>query len=53
MTGKGIGTHVNNAIGLEEEHPVGGAIGFGGTSFLKKPLEKGITSAYKGLRGTI
>lgn len=52
ITGKGIGAHVNNAIGLEEEHPVGEAIGFGGTSFLRKPLEKGITSAYKGLRGT-
>lgn len=54
ITGKGIGSHINNAIGLpEEEHPVGEAMGFIGTSFLRKPLEEGIVSAYKGLRGTI
>jgi len=28
-------------------------MGFIGTSFLRKPLEEGIVSAYKGLRGTI
>jgi len=53
LTGKDIGAHVNNAMGLEEEHPVGELIGFGGTSALRRPLEKAGVATYKAIRGAV
>ena len=53
LTGKGIGAHVNNVIGLEEDHPVGELLGITGTSSLRRPLEKAGIAAYKGLRGAV
>lgn len=53
LTGKDIGAHVNNTVGLEEDHPVGEFIGFGGTSILRRPLEKAGIATYKAVRGAL
>lgn len=47
LTGKGIGAHVNNAMGLEEEHPVGEFIGFGGARMLRKAVSKQILKLFE------
>lgn len=53
LTGKGMGSHINNAIGLEEDHPVGEFIGFGGTSALRRPIQKFGRKTYETIRGTL
>lgn len=49
LTGKGIGAHVNNAIGLEEEHPVGELLSFGVVNPTKNLIRKGINFTKKTL----
>lgn len=44
LTNKDIGAHVNNAIGLEEDHPIGDFITFGGVNPTRKLIKKVLTS---------
>ena len=50
-TGKGIGAHVNNAIGLEEEHPVGKLLSFSVASPARKIVKRGINETIKLAQG--
>lgn len=51
MTGKGIGTHVNNAIGLEEEHPVGELLSFSTVHPIRKIVKSGVKEAINSVQG--
>lgn len=53
LTGKGIGAHVNNIIGLEEDHPVGEFIGFGGTGTLRRSVQKAGKKALNFIKSTL
>lgn len=52
-TNRGLGTNINRLLDLEDNHPIGDFIGFGGTSMLRRPIEKAGIVAYKGVRGAI
>ena len=52
-TNRGLGANINRLFDLEDNHPIGDFVGFGGTSILRRPIEKAGIATYKGLRGAI
>lgn len=51
LTGKDIGAHVNNAIGLEEDHPVGGLLSFSTANPTRKIVKSGVKEAINSVQG--
>ena len=52
-TNRGLGANMNRLFGLEDDHPVGDFVGFGGASMLRRSVEKAGAAAYKWVRGAI
>ena len=46
LTNKGLGAHVNNAVGLEEDHPIGDFVAFGGANPARKLAKRMLSSKW-------